>query len=262
MSHRVSIDGHAIDLLTPGSHALLTSLANDYPETDKAASLALAARDDGLHLMWANPVEQTIKSNTPLDLHIDFKLLLSLRSFPAAKQGAFNQALGKKTKTVIDATGGWGADALLMCSQGYQVHIIERNPVMAALLQDAMGRLADSDWVRNELLITPTVTLGQASKLLKLGSSGLSADCVYLDPMFPAKRKKTAAVNKKMALLQYLVGEDLDASEMLEAAYAGGYSRVAVKRPNYASALKILPNTYRQPIQFSSKLVHYDVYFA
>jgi 16S rRNA (guanine1516-N2)-methyltransferase len=214
------------------------------------AELELRPEIDGIHLRW---FQENAKA---LDLHIDLSSMLKQqRSFPAPKQGAFNQALGKKTKRVIDATGGWGNDALLMCSQGYQVRILERHPIMALLLRDAMQRLGKTEWaVRNEVVV-PVVEHADAIELL--AEQSLQADCVYLDPMFPAKRKKSAAVNKQMALLQWLLDDEFDADELLNAALAGKFPRVAVKRPDYASALCREPST-----RFSSKLVHYDVYLA
>jgi len=76
--------------------------------------------------------------------------------------------------------------------------------------------------------------------------------------MFPAKKKKSAASNKNMQLLQWLAGPDLDADELIEAAVEF-FPRVAVKRPDYAEPLAEAV-IGRPSVQFSSKLVHYDVY--
>jgi len=209
--------------------------------------LELAREVDGLHLTWNRALEK------PLKFHLDFeKLVRHQRSFPAPKQGAFNQALGKKTKSVIDATGGWAGDAMLMCMQGYQVTIIERLPIMVALIKDALLRLAESDWAVSNAIVTPVVLSGDAATLLpELSAQG---ECVYLDPMFPEKKKKKSASNKQMQLLQWLAGADSDANNV--AAIANQYfSRLAVKRPDHAEPLLAKPST-----QFSSKLVHYDVY--
>lgn len=211
------------------------------------ADLEMFSSDHGLQLTWHRADEK------PLKFHLDFeKIAKQLRSFPAPKQGAFNQSLGKKTKTIIDATGGWGGDSLLMSLQGYQVTVIERLPVMATLLAEAFARLASSSWARHNQIIVPTVLCGNALAVLQQNS--LEADCVYIDPMFPPKRKKSAATNKQMQLLQWLAGPDEDASEL--AAYVvENFTRLAVKRPDYAQALLPKPS-----VQFSSKLVHYDVY--
>ena len=43
------------------------------------------------------------------------------RSWPAPKQGPLAQALGRKTRTVVDATTGWGQDSLHIFRMGYEL---------------------------------------------------------------------------------------------------------------------------------------------
>lgn len=229
--------------------AVLAKFIQSCDIIDKPLSvdLELSFESNGLHLIW-NKVD-----NTALKYYLDFeKLVHQQRSFPAPKQGAFNQALGKKTKTIVDATGGWAGDAMLMCLQGYQVTVIERLPLMAALLEEAFLRLAKSAWAADNSVAVPKVLWGSAVTLLPQLTDGV--DCIYLDPMFPAKKKKKAASNKQMQLLQWLAGADEDASELASIAHQA-FPRLAVKRPDYAEPLIANPHT-----QFSSKLVHYDVY--
>ena len=213
-----------------------------------SADLSIANTPDGLHLKWFR------SGPKPLEYHLDFeKTAGKLRSFPAPKQGAFNQALGKRSRKIIDATGGWGGDALLMCLQGYQVTVIEREPIIAIMLAEAFQRFSRQAWVRRNNVTLPNVVMADAAQALDLSSC--PADCVYLDPMFPPKRKKSAAVNKEMQLLQWLLGHDDSAADLVKCALQKGYQRVAVKRPDHAAPLFKEPDT-----RFSSKLVHYDVY--
>ncbi len=211
-----------------------------------------------LSLQWRKPGEKK-----PIMFKLDFATdVMGLKTFPAAKQGAFNQAIGKKTEHVLDATGGWGGDALLMAMQGYRVRIFERNPLMAILLNDGFSRLSrflrDDSSSRASTLQTWPLIVPQVQYANSITSfqclDGL-VDCAYLDPMFPPKRKKSAAANKQMQLLQWLLGEEADAVDLLDAVLACGVKRVAVKRPDYAAPLRSPPTQ-----QFSSKLVHYDVY--
>ena len=180
------------------------------------------------------------------------------KTYPAPKQGAFNQALGKKTSRIIDATCGWGGDSLLMCAQGYSVSMIERNPLMVLLLKDAMQRLSKTIWASKHSVIIPDVIAANAIDWFSANSS--HGECIYLDPMFPLKRKKSAATNKYMQFLQWLVGQDQDADRLLSAAIAHGSGRVAVKRPDYAAPL--MQDLLEPDVRFSSKLIHYDVYLA
>jgi len=176
------------------------------------------------------------------------------RSYPAPKEGAFAQAIGRKTKTVIDATTGWAQDSLCLFRMGYEVSCIERSPMMVELLTDAFARLASESWVQKLELAPPILIQGNAIELLQ--NLEIPPDCIYLDPMFPPKRKKSALSKKSMTILQELVGEDLDKVELFEAAFAATGKRVVVKSPDYAQPLGDKPSE-----SFSGKLLRYDVYF-
>ncbi len=176
------------------------------------------------------------------------------RSYPAPKEGAFAQAIGRKTKTVIDATTGWAQDILCMFRMGYEVSCNERSPMMVELLTDAIERLEQESWVQKLELAPPILMKGNAIELLK--NLETPPDCIYLDPMFPPKRKKSALSKKSMTILQELVGEDLDKVELFEAAFAATGKRVVVKSPDYAQPLGGKPSE-----SFSGKLLRYDVYF-
>lgn len=175
------------------------------------------------------------------------------RSYPAPKEGAFAQAIGRKTQTVIDATTGWGQDSLCLFRMGYTLTCMERSPIMIELLKDAFARLTQEPWMQKLQLSPPRLMQGNAIELLKTLES--PPDCIYLDPMFEPKRKKSALSKKPMVILQQLVGEDLDKTQLFEAALAATGKRVVVKRPDYAQPLGGKPNE-----SFASKLLHYDVY--
>lgn len=181
------------------------------------------------------------------------QFLKQQKSWPAAKQKPLSQAIGRRTRTLIDATAGWGGDAMRFCSQGYQVICLERQPLFALMLGDAMQILARSAWAQKNSVPVPVVKCGEAINILD--NREIEAECVYLDPMFPTKRKASAMANKSMELLHRLIGEDSDADSLLKKSVEN-YSRTVVKRPNYA------PPLWREPDeQFSGKLIRYDVYF-
>ena len=46
---------------------------------------------------------------------------------------------------VVDATAGLGRDAFVLASVGCRVRMLERNPVVAALLDDGLARYADAE---------------------------------------------------------------------------------------------------------------------
>ncbi len=175
------------------------------------------------------------------------------RSWPAPKDGALAQALGRKTRTVVDATTGWGQDSLHIFRMGYELLCIERSPVMAELLVDGFARLAQQDWMLRLNLESPRLLQGNAIELLANVES--PPDCIYLDPMFPPKRKKSALAKKSMMVLRDLLGDDQDKELLFEAALSAAGKRVVVKSPDYAEPLGGKPSQ-----SFQGKLLRYDVY--
>ncbi len=176
------------------------------------------------------------------------------RSWPAPKQGALAQALGRKTKTVVDATTGWGQDSLHIFRMGYELICIERSPIMSELLTDGFQRLAQVDWMQNLHLQPPQLLSGNAIELLATHIN--PPDCIYLDPMFPPKRKKSALAKKSMTILRDLLGDDHDKEQLFASALAACGKRVVVKSPDYAEPLGGKPTE-----SFQGKLMRYDVYF-
>jgi len=175
------------------------------------------------------------------------------RSWPAPKDGALAQALGRKTRTVVDATTGWAQDSLHIFRMGYELICIERSPVMAELLADGFARLAQLDWMQRLNLESPQLLQGNAIELLANLES--APDCIYLDPMFPPKRKKSALAKKSMMVLRDLLGDDQDKELLFEAALSAAGKRVVVKSPDYAEPLGGKPSQ-----SFQGKLLRYDVY--
>ena len=116
-----------------------------------------------LHLIWRNDDKK------PLLFNLDYLAEAQrLRSFPAPKQGAFNQALGKRTKTIVDLSGGFGGDSLLMSLQGYDVTIVERVPLMAVLIEEAFNRLAAQQWPGRDQWQAPKVVNQEALSLIHI----------------------------------------------------------------------------------------------
>lgn len=135
-----------------------------------------------------------------------------------------------------------------MAGLGCKVTLVERSPVIAALLRDGMSRIRPLD-LPIELLEMDAV------EYMRDGQG--RHDVVYLDPMYPPRNKRALA-RKEMNVLRAVAGDDPDAGRLLEAALAYAGRRVVVKRPPKAEIL-----AGREPQhQLKGKLVRYDVYLA
>jgi len=184
------------------------------------------------------------------------------RKFGGGKGQAIAKAVGMKkglVPKVLDATAGLGRDAFVLASLGCDVTMFERHPVVAALLTDGLNR-AKSDpeigsWVSQRMHLAYGSSVRGLKDYLQ-GSSELSRpEVVYLDPMFPHK-KKSALVKKEMRVFHSLVGADTDADTLLDPALQLATRRVVVKRPDYADPLE-----HRNPTtSIKTKNNRFDVY--
>ena len=148
------------------------------------------------------------------------------------------QAIGSHQQSIVDATAGWGADAWIMAQSrsSHVVHMVERNPIVATLVQDALRRFPDTDPVKERLFLT----VGDFCNLPTTTTIVDSPDVVYLDPMFPPRKKK-ALVKKNMQMLHSLLSSqdegDVDHTDLFAAAMCSATARVVVKRPIHAAWL-------------------------
>ena len=135
---------------------------------------------------------------------------------------------------VVDATAGLGRDAFVLAELGCAITLIERQPLIAALLEDGMQR-ALADAVVGPIVAQMKLICGNAIELFSAWN-GDAPQVIYLDPMFP-HRDKSALVKKEMRLFRPLAGDDNDAPTLLEAALALATHRIVVKRPRKAPAI-------------------------
>ena len=154
---------------------------------------------------------------------------------------------------VLDATAGLGRDGFVLASLGCEVTLIERQPLIAALLEDGLARAANHSEV-GAIVAQMRLLTGNAIELMQ-GWQGEPPQVIYLDPMFP-HRDKSALVKKEMRLFRPLVGDDLDAPALLAAALALASHRVVVKRPRKAPIIAGATPGYA----LEGKSSRYDIY--
>lgn len=154
---------------------------------------------------------------------------------------------------VLDATAGLGRDAFVLATLGCDVQLIERQPVIAALLEDGLARAAQSAEVA-DIIARMRLFTGNAIELMRQRAD-VPPQVIYLDPMFP-HRDKSALVKKEMRLFRPLVGDDLDAPALLQAALALASHRVVVKRPRKAPIIDGAKPSY----SLEGKSSRYDIY--
>ena len=180
----------------------------------------------------------------PIYCHSDSLQRISRRTL-------LGRAIGRKAQTVIDATAGLGGDAFLLSRMGYSVLAIERQPVIAALLEDGILRILERSGRIN-------IEFRFADSRKTLFDLNESADVIYLDPMYPAGRKSSVAVARPIRILRELAGDDSDSDtdSLLDASLKSAAKRVVLKRPHFAEPLR----TDKLSDSVKGKLVRYDLY--
>jgi 16S rRNA (guanine1516-N2)-methyltransferase len=167
------------------------------------------------------------------------------------------KAMGMPSGFVVDATAGLGEDAFILATKGYNVLMIERSPILAKLLEDGLERYHTALSPTNSAFKNGSLRFihRNAIDYLPILAQTTTIDVVYLDPMFP-DRKKAALPRKEMEFLRELIGKDSDASKLLEIALKVARRRVVVKQPRLAPALGNLAPSF----SLIGKACRFDVY--
>jgi len=183
------------------------------------------------------------------------------RKYGGGKGQAIAKAVGLNKRSglkVLDATAGMGGDAFVLASLGCEVTLVERSPIVKLLLEDGLHRARQyakaEDGELLQVLARMTLCEGDSLEFLAQLQENVY-QVVYLDPMFPPK-KKSAEVKKEMQFFHHVVGRDSDADGLLELSLVLAKNRVVVKRPKVADFLGGIEPGY----QLLGKSNRFDVY--
>ncbi|PYC13537.1 class I SAM-dependent methyltransferase [Pseudomonas mosselii] len=221
------------------------------PLVDETAEFAVQLGGEGLQIQQLGP-------QAPGPVRVDF--VEGQAAHRRLYGGGNGQMIAKAVgiaqgvrPRVLDATAGLGKDAFVLASLGCQMTLIERQPLIAALLEDGLAR-ARGDEEIGPIVARMRLLTGNAIERMR-GWEGEAPQVIYLDPMFP-HRDKSALVKKEMRVFRPLVGDDLDAPALLEAALALATHRVVVKRPRKAPVIEGAKPSH----SLEGKSSRYDIY--
>ena len=189
---------------------------------------------DGLSLVQVGP-----KAPGPIRVDFESGAVAHRRRFGGGKGQQIAKACGLSstfTPYIADLTAGLGRDSFVLATLGCRVDMVERVPVVHALLKDGLHRAQrSSDPELRDILARLSLSHLQAEEFLKTTTN--QYDVIYLDPMFP-HTDKSAQVKKEMLAFRSLVGADQDSAELLAAALRHDPARVVVKRPRKAPIIE------------------------
>lgn len=210
---------------------------------EAASGFCLHRRADGFLELYS-------LSNAKLKITVDFasgdfmhRLKTSGKNQPLTKA----IGLSKGISNVLDATGGLGCDAMILASQGLNITLCERHPLIALLLENGLEQAGK----HCEFVSRVHLKMQDASDFLN--ESDENPQAIYLDPMYPVKQKSSLP-GKHMQILEALVGADSDQTELFHLALKKATDRVVVKRPKSAKAWGTPTHSY------TGTTTRYDMY--
>ncbi len=157
--------------------------------------------------------------------------------------------------TIADTTAGMGQDGFVFACLGCKVTLIERSPVMAAILCDGIVRASAYRATAKIVKDNMKLLIGDAQEIVKDLSP--PPHTIYLDPMYPHKNK--SSLNKKeMRMIRLIVGSDQDADMLFNSSLENAANRVVVKRPRGAETITSLSPSH----QIDMKNSRFDVYLV
>ena len=175
--------------------------------------------------------EGIVLTDGKLSLHGDYTKLLRRLKYHNLSQEALIRAVRIKGRcqglTAIDCTAGMGEDSLLLAAAGFSVTLCEHNPIITLLLKDTIER-AKSIPELADIVSRMTVIEGNSECILS--KLKVSPDIIFLDPMFPMKKKKSL-VKEKLQVLQKLESPCTNEEILLQAAMQARPTRIVIKRP-------------------------------
>lgn len=222
-----------------------------FKHAPKEAELVLELTLEGLQLL--RPHDKSVGA-----LKVDFcdGALTWRRQHGGGTGQAIAKAIGLKQKkglSILDATAGTGTDSFVLAALGCTVTMVERHPIVAALLKDALDR---AELVTDVFEITQNMSLFNGSSVDYMkGLAENSFDVVFLDPMFPHSGKN-AQVKKSMQYFREMVGKDEDADALLKPALKAATYRVVVKRPRKSPFL----DGHAPTLSHEGKANRFDIY--
>lgn len=222
------------------AHTLNIEQIDSVPESD---ALCLRYIDTQLSL------EVCGSNYAPLSISFNSGKLQHRRDYGGGAGQLLARAVGVKKLNkpdVLDLSAGFGQDAFVLACLGCQVTMLERSPIMAVLLEDALRRLNDDSLM---LRLLKTNSLDYLNALSTL------PDVIYFDPMYP-DTKNSALPKKEMRVLRELVGDDDDAVEVFQLALKKAKRRVVVKRPRLGDCI----SECAPDVVFEGKSGRFDMY--
>ena len=157
----------------------------------------------------------------------------ALRAERVSSRSLIARACGTGVR-VLDAMAGWGTDGLTLAALGCDVQLVERDPIVWALLSERH----------------PAAALGDGFEWIGRGGWPV----IYLDPMFAPRGRKGLAKQPLQVLQRLAAADQRSVADWLAHALAHAQDRVVLKQRAKA------PPVGQPSWQIRGRSVRFDVY--
>ena len=199
---------------------------------------------------------KSIKHGEWLPFCIDFSSnRLIVRKNQTGLKSELARAIGIKNDFkpyVLDTTAGLGRDSFLIASLGCRVKMIERNPLIFMLLNNAIENAKLNSELSNIIQKMEFINDNSIDFMKNIKEN---FDVIYIDPMFP-KSSKTRLVKKDMQIFREIAGDDIDSKELLNAALKTNTKRIVVKRMLHSEYL----DNKKPNFEIKGTAIRFDIY--
>ncbi|MEC9205706.1 MAG: class I SAM-dependent methyltransferase [Pseudomonadota bacterium] len=151
--------------------------------------------------------------------------------------------------SILDCTAGFGRDGFILASLGFNVTMIERNPIITLLLRNGIKRSISQ--VKNNLCLL----YGDSYEYLKTYNDFF--DYIYIDFMFK-KIKNTSLSSKYDEVLKILANDKKNRIRLLEIAKEKCKNKVIVKGSKNLNSITGVDPDY----SVKTNLVRYDIFLS
>lgn len=214
--------------------------------------------ESGFYLQYMNDCLTLSEASSSLGISVDFTAsAIQQRIKKTAKKPDLVKAVeGKQKKAlyILDMTAGLGVDAFTLAAHGHRITAIEQNAYLYTILHASLEKAQSRDPETANIARKITLYFGNSNHYRSAKNDRF--DRIYLDPMFP-ERRKSAKVKKNMQLLHKLTIEEVGTENLLfNTAKKISAKKIIVKRPRISEFLNHQIPTH----QLVGKSCRFDIY--
>ena len=155
----------------------------------------------------------------------------------------FLKLFPKKNSDILDCTAGLARDSYILKSMGFNVTMIEKNPLLILMIRN---------FIKKNLISNPTLYYGDSYDFLC--KTNKIYDYIYIDFMFNKIKNKSLS-SKNDEFLKTVCDDENNKNRLISKAIKKCKLRVIVKEAKYSKSKFLKPNH-----TMSTKLIKYNIY--